>query len=105
MGANITQGRSTQYGVANGMEEDICIGMPQGTFVMFDLNSPKPEGDPFFQAVHIIAEANPEAHVFIFYLEVSKIKAQGKAEGIGQWTVLPVGGYQVGKVQGKYIEL
>ena len=82
------------------MNQYIGIGMAQGTFFMGNLNTTQPEGDSFLQPVHIVSETDPESHAS--FLEV---KSQRKPEGIGQGTVLPVGGYQVGEVQGKYIQL
>ena len=77
MTAYIAQGRRTQHGVTYGMKEDISIGMPHGTLVMFDFNATKPEGDTLFQAVYIISETNPEAHGMIFINSGQKNQSPG----------------------------
>jgi hypothetical protein len=62
MSANISQGSCPQHGVADGMDEYIGIGMAFGPLVMGYFNPSQPEGNPLFQAVHIISETYAETH-------------------------------------------
>jgi hypothetical protein len=60
--ANISQGSSTQNGIANGMNQNIGIRVTQCTFIMFNLNSSKEKVSTRYQAMYIKPKTDSNGH-------------------------------------------
>jgi hypothetical protein len=48
------------------MDEHVCIGMAQGTFVVGDLHATQTEGASLLQAVYVVSK--PYSHARMLYL-------------------------------------
>ena len=69
--ADVTHISSSKNGVADGMNENVCIGMAEQSVCVLQLDSAEPEVASFNKFVDIVAEANSYLHVVVYFLYVA----------------------------------
>ena len=91
MVADIPELNSAQHGIAQGMDEDISIGMGNGAFVVFNGNTAQQKAFPFSQPVHIVPISNPDWHHRRWFLKDSKSKESEKRKVLSSGLFRTVG--------------
>ena len=79
MQADVTQGRSTQQGVADRVQYHIPVRMGDAAFRMLDFYPAEDQGQPFAEGVYVVAVADSEFHHFRTHFVVER---PGSHEGL-----------------------
>ena len=62
METDIAHSGSAEESIANGVDQNIGIGMSGGTFAMRNINTSQAKGQPFLQTVRIESKTNPHSN-------------------------------------------
>jgi hypothetical protein len=62
MHADIAQGKRAQQGIADGVQQHVCIAVTERPFMMGNLYAPQPEIPAFRKLVKIYSETDPVRH-------------------------------------------
>ena len=73
MESDVTECCGTQQGVAEGVDEDIAVGMCDATLCVRDLNTPQNEPQSLLQYMDIIAVSDSEIRHNLFFA-VAKVR-------------------------------
>lgn len=65
--ADVAHVGCTKYGIADGMDEHIGIGMPEQSVCVLQLNATEPEGASFNKFVDIVAKTDSCFHEFMSF--------------------------------------
>ena len=76
MTADVAETCSAEQRIADGMEQDIGVGVAEQTFFMGDLDAAHHELSAFNQAVDIVTVAYSHGH-FLFRISSARIRSSG----------------------------